>query len=91
MVKFYIILAIFCQSVQRVCGAHLRVIAPADNTATFEEMLQQQRTVGNIVSIWPSQVLNRRPPVPKTNALDHLAGTYTALAIVGNAFVTLMR
>ena len=30
--------------------AHLHVIAPASNSAPFEEMLQQWRAVGNTVS-----------------------------------------
>ena len=35
---------------QRVYGVHLRVIAPADNTASFKEMLQRWRAIGNTVS-----------------------------------------
>ena len=48
--KSFKILAELRQSVWRVCGIHLCVIAPAGNTAPFEKMWQQWRTVGNTVS-----------------------------------------
>ena len=35
---------------KRVGGAHLCVIAPAGNTAPFEEMWQQWQAIGNTVS-----------------------------------------
>ena len=40
-IKPFIILAVLRRSVQRVGGAHLRVIAPTGNTAPFEEMSQR--------------------------------------------------
>ena len=43
-IKSFIILAVIRRSVKRVCGAHLRVIA------SFEEMSQRWRAVGNTVS-----------------------------------------
>ena len=49
-IKSFIILAGLRRSVERVGGAHLRVIAPASNTAPFEEMSQRWRAVGNTVS-----------------------------------------
>ena len=49
-IKSFIILAVICRSVKRVSGAHFRVIAPAGNTAPFEEMSQRWRAVGNTVS-----------------------------------------
>ena len=48
--KSFIILAVLCRSVQRVCVAHLRFIAPAGNTASFEEMSRWWRAVGNTLS-----------------------------------------
>ena len=47
--KSFLILAVLRQSVSRVCGAHLRVIAPAGSTVLSEEMLQRWRPVGNCV------------------------------------------
>ena len=38
------------KSVKRVCGSHLHAIAPAGNTARFEEMSQRWRTVSSILS-----------------------------------------
>ena len=49
-IKSFITLAVFCQSVLRVGMTHLRVIAPAGNTAPFEEMLKRWRDVGNTES-----------------------------------------
>ena len=61
---------------------HLRIIAPAGNTAPFEEMLQRWRAVGNTVSDLTVNIRiivgntvsdltardsNLRPPAPKTN------------------------
>ena len=40
---------------QRVGGAHLRVIAPVGNTAPFEKMSQRWRAVGNTVFDLTSQ------------------------------------
>ena len=54
---------------QRVGGAHLRVIAPADNTALFKKMLQRSQPVSNTVCDLTGRDLNRRPPAPKTTAL----------------------
>ena len=48
-IKSFIILAVLRRNELRVYRAHLRVIAPAGNTAPFEEMLQGWRTVGNTV------------------------------------------
>ena len=48
--KFFVLLAVVRQSVLRVCRAHLRIIAPAGNTASFEEMLQQLQAVSSTVS-----------------------------------------
>ena len=39
--------AVLRRNVQQVCGAHLRVIAPAGNTAPFEKMPQRWPAVGN--------------------------------------------
>ena len=41
-----------CNTPKRVTsgGAHFHVIAPANNTAPFEEMSQRWRAVGNTVS-----------------------------------------
>ena len=50
-IKSFFILAVIRRSVQPVCGAHLRVIAPVGNTAPFKEMLQRWRAVGNTVSV----------------------------------------
>ena len=47
--KYFIILAVLRRSVLRVCGAYLRVIVPAGNTARFKEMSQRWRAVGNAV------------------------------------------
>ena len=57
------------RSVQRVCGTHLRVIAPGHNTAPFEEMLLRWRVVGNYVPDLTARDLNLGPPAPETNAV----------------------
>ena len=49
-IKSFIILAVLRRSVQRVCRAHLCVIAAAGNTAPFEEMSQRWRAVVNALS-----------------------------------------
>ena len=48
LIKSFIKLAVLRQCVERVCRAHLRVIAP-DNTVPFEEQSQPWRAVGNSV------------------------------------------
>ena len=48
-IKSFITLAVLHRSVLRVGGTHFRVIAPG-NTASFEEMSQRWRVVGNTVS-----------------------------------------
>ena len=47
--QIFIIFVVLRRSVLRVCGAHFRVIAPAGNTAPFEEMLLRWRAAGNSV------------------------------------------
>ena len=46
--KFFIILAVLRQSVQRVGGVHLLVIASEGNAAPFEEMLQWWRALATL-------------------------------------------
>ena len=41
------------------CGAQLRAIAPAENAASFEEMVQRRQAVTNIDPIWPVRALNQ--------------------------------
>ena len=66
------------RSVKLVDGAHLRVVAPAGNTAPFEEMSYRWRSVGNIASGFIDRDLNFQPTVSETNALpfDQLDGFY---------------
>ena len=49
-IKFFIMLAELCQSVQQVCGAHFHVIVPARSIAHFQKISQRWRAVGNTVS-----------------------------------------
>ena len=74
----------------RVCGANLRVIAPADNAALFQEMLQTTllfskkccsggEQLEKLCPISPAGDLNLSPlspPAPETTALPlyQLAG-----------------
>ena len=50
-IESLIIIAVIRRGVYRVCGAHLRVIAPAGHTAPFEEMLQQWQAVGTVPNL----------------------------------------
>ena len=48
--KIFPILAILRRSVEQVGGAHLGVFAPAGNTASFKEILEQWRPVSDTMS-----------------------------------------
>ena len=50
IIKYFIILEVLRQSMERFGGAYLRVITPAGKTDPFEEKSQRWRAVGNIVS-----------------------------------------
>ena len=45
----FIIVAVLGRSIQRVCGAHLRVIAHPGTKALFREMSERWRDIGNTV------------------------------------------
>ena len=78
-IKSFVILAVLRRSVLRVGGAHLRVIAPVDSTASFKKILHSSsEPMAKLCPIWPALDLNLRPPAQETNALplDQLAGHF---------------
>ena len=57
------------RSVERVLGAHLQIIAPAGNTASFEEMSQRWQAVGKTVSDLTCPKIYAQTSTPEMNAL----------------------
>ena len=65
----------------RVCGAHLRAIAPGQHCSSRRKVGGE--LLATLCSIWPARDLNLRPPAPETNAfpLDQLAGLKYSLLL----------
>ena len=78
-IKSFMILCVLRRSMQRVCGAHLRVIAPLQHSFF-------RRNVAMVVTRWQDCVrLDESylvPSAPETNALSpyQLAGLITSCA-----------
>ena len=69
MTQFFFLLVAILQSMRRICGPHLRIIAPVGNTDLFEEMLQRYWAVGNTESSLIGPRFEPQTSLSKTNAL----------------------
>ena len=67
IIKYFIILAALRRSMLQVGEAHLRVIAPARNTASFEEMLERGgKPLATLCSVWPAEIWTLDLPLQRS-------------------------